>query len=443
MRFLEQIIRLIANIIKNSKNHKNNQTRPDMMQAFKKAFQKDMFENEQQEEAKSDSRRYVKPDYVLDPNKSHRKYGLLIAIAVIVWGFSGIRIIHMEQKGVVTRFGSIVQILEPGLHFCLPYMIDTVHILDCTSIRRIDTDSDTILTGDENIASIYFYVLWNIKDPVAFLFSAKSPESTVRAASDSIMREIIAQNHFDKILTTSRNEIAKKAHIELQQFVDKCKLGIEIVEVQLGKVDPPNTKVRMIDANGEEKEECVIEAYREVQRAKADFERSRNEAESYENYIIPESRGQAEKMIQAAQGYKIKTLAQANGQATQFNLLQTVYNKSPDIIKARLNKEYKQRLLQNAQDVIIGDVRNMSPLLNMNRNMDRNMGAKAVIGAHASMERQSDRIISGNIGRNGMSMQSNNQASQRTQDIIDNSRNNIDTLDSNASNTQVQTNSQE
>ena len=287
--------------------------------------------------------------------RENRLYALLTAISLcVIYLSTGFYRVGLEQQAIILRLGKIHAIVEPGLHFKIPAPIEELVLVDIgqarcmvklpsihtgaihTKIKHnrfidqtdsisarqymsssrnssrsdIETKSIQALTGDESIAELSFNVIWTIKDSVKFVFTARSPEDTLTIAAHSILREVIARHQLDRILTIDRDQITHEIHQELQAFMDMCDLGIHINEVQLGRIDPPADTVYMED---DSKSYCVIDIYREVQRAKADFERSKNDAESYANYIIPEARGKAETMLNQANAYRVRKLAQAKG----------------------------------------------------------------------------------------------------------------------------------
>lgn len=243
----------------------------------------------------------------------------------------------------------MVRIAQPGLNYHLPYPMEQVFIKDVTAVNRIDsgtllsqvrdgTEESLMLTGDENIVEVNFTVLWVIKDIEQYLFNAKSPDEMVKSAAESVVREIIAQTPIASALTQGRSDINQKAQEMLQTLVDEYKLGIHIQDVLMGKIDPPS---------------AVIDAYRDVQRAKADQERSRNEAEAYRNSVIPVARGEAQKITQEASGYRQRVIAIAQGNANRFEALLTQYLLAPDIISQRLYLETLEDVLKDVPKIIM------------------------------------------------------------------------------------------
>src|SRR3977135_4173041 len=218
---------------------------------------------------------------------------LILLAAIAIWGFSGFFRVDPDELGVVLRFGKYVREVQPGLNYHLPYPIETaltpqalrVNKIDIgmrvaadlrrgTTIRRVPEES-LMLTGDENIVDVDFSVLWKIKPNGVgdYLFNIQQPEGTVKAVAESAMREVVGRSNIQPILTGARQNIETGVQDLMQSVLDKYGAGIQITQVQLQKVDPPSQ---------------VIDAFRDVQAARADLERSQNEAQTYANKVVPE-----------------------------------------------------------------------------------------------------------------------------------------------------------
>lgn len=277
---------------------------------------------------------------------------LLFGVVIILWLLTGFYRVQPDEQGVVLRFGKWVRIDQPGLNYHLPAPIETVLLPSVTRINRIDIgfrsakdgqvrefpEESLMLTGDENIIDINFTVFWRINNAEEFLFNVRAPEATVKAAAESAMREVVGQTPIAEALAEGRRTIEDRVKILLQNLLNEYKAGIEITEVQLQRVDPPSE---------------VIDAFRDVQRARADLERLRNDAEAYRNKIIPEARGDAERIIQEAEGYKQRVIAEAQGQASRFNAVLNSYSKAPEVTQKRMYLETLEELLSKANKVIL------------------------------------------------------------------------------------------
>ena len=238
-----------------------------------------------------------------------------IVILGFIWLASGLYRVLPDEQGVVLRFGKFVKTTQPGLNYHIPFPIESVQTPKVTKVNRMDIgfrserdsgfssggvadvpEESLMLTGDENIVNIDFSVFWVIKDAGNFLFKIQDPQGTVKAAAETAMREVIAKSQLQPILTEGRAIIEAETEEIIQSILDEYNSGIQITQVQTQKADPPDQ---------------VIDAFRDVQAARADMERSKNEAEAYANDVIPRARGEAQKILQAAEAYKKEVVAKA------------------------------------------------------------------------------------------------------------------------------------
>ena len=283
-------------------------------------------------------------------------FGLLIL--AVVWALSGLYRVLPDEQGVVLRFGKFVNTTQPGLNYHLPYPIESVLTPKVTKVNRIDIgfrserdsgfgtgggvadvpEESLMLTGDENIVNIDFSVFWVIKDAGKFLFKIQDPEGTVKAAAETAMREVIARSNIQPILTEGRSVIESDTQIIIQEILDEYNSGIQITQVQTQKADPPDQ---------------VIDAFRDVQAARADMERSKNEAEAYANDVIPRARGEAAKILQAAEAYKKEVVAKAEGEASRFISIYNEYEKAKQVTQERMFLETMEQVLADINKIII------------------------------------------------------------------------------------------
>ncbi len=284
--------------------------------------------------------------------------GLILIILAFVWLASGLYRVGPDEQGVVLRFGKFVKTTQPGLHYHIPIPVETVETPKVTKVNRIDigfrSERDSgfsqgggvadvpqeslMLTGDENIVNIDFSVFWVIKDAGKFLFEIQDPEGTVKAAAETAMREVIAKSKIQPVLTEGRAQIEIETQEIIQSILDEYNSGIQITQVQTQKADPPDQ---------------VIDAFRDVQAARADMERSKNEAEAYANDVIPRARGEAAKIMQAAEAYKQKVVAQAEGEASRFISIYNEYAKAKEVTQERMYLETMEKVLADIDKVII------------------------------------------------------------------------------------------
>ena len=283
-------------------------------------------------------------------------FGLIIL--VVIWALSGLYRVLPDEQGVVLRFGKFVNTTQPGLNYHFPYPVESVLTPKVTKVNRIDIgfrserdsgfgtgggvadvpEESLMLTGDENIVNIDFSVFWVIKDAGKFLFKIQDPEGTVKAAAETAMREVIARSNIQPILTEGRSIIEIDTQEIIQQILDEYNSGIQITQVQTQKADPPDQ---------------VIDAFRDVQAARADMERSKNEAEAYANDVIPRARGEAAKILQAAEAYKKQVVAKAEGEASRFLSIYNEYAKAKVVTQERMFLETMEKVLADINKIII------------------------------------------------------------------------------------------
>ena len=282
-------------------------------------------------------------------------FGLVILL--IIWALSGLYRVLPDEQGVVLRFGKFVKTTQPGLNYHLPFPVEGVLTPKVTKVNRMDIgfrserdsgfgssgvadvpEESLMLTGDENIVNIDFSVFWVIKDAGKFLFKIQDPPATVKAAAETAMREVIAKSKLQSILTEGRSKIEIETQDIAQGLLDEYESGIQITQVQTQKADPPDE---------------VIDAFRDVQAARADMERSKNEAEAYANDVIPRARGEAAKILQEAEAYKKQVVAAAEGEASRFLAIYTEYAKAKEVTQERMYLETMEKVLADIDKVII------------------------------------------------------------------------------------------
>jgi membrane protease subunit HflK len=283
--------------------------------------------------------------------------GLLAAVLVVIlaWLSTSLYRVQPDEKGVVLRFGRWVATTDPGLHAHLPYPIETVLLPKVTQVNQIqigvgssvgagDAQSGQsgrggqMLTGDENIVEADSAVFWKIRDPGKFLFKVENPELAVRTAAEGALRDVISRTPIQAAMSTSRQEIADETRALLQKLLDDEQAGVEITQVQLQRVEPPL---------------AVIDAFNDVQRARADQERARNEAEAYANDILPRARGEAERIRQEAEAYRVQVGNLAHGEADAFLPLLRSYEGAKDVTAWRLYLDSIDEVLKKSSKVIV------------------------------------------------------------------------------------------
>jgi modulator of FtsH protease HflK len=281
--------------------------------------------------------------------------GLLVLLVLYIG--SGLYRVLPDEQGVVLRFGKYTHTTQPGLHYHLPIPFERALTPKVTKVNRVDVgfrpasdsgrssagvgnvpEESLMLTGDENIVDINYSVFWVIKDAQKFLFNIQSPVETVKATSETAMREVIAKNEIQTILTEGRSNIEVEVQEITQQILDEYESGIQITQVQTQQADPPAQ---------------VIDAFRDVQAARADRERSKNEAEAYSNDVTPRARGEAEQILQQAEAYKKEVVALAEGEASRFLAIYNEYKNAKQVTQERMYLETMEKVLADIDKVII------------------------------------------------------------------------------------------
>ncbi len=264
-----------------------------------------------------------------------------LVLAGLVWASTGFYMVQPDQVGVVQRFGARVGVHGPGLNYHLPAPIETVRLPRVTAVNQLEIarGAETqMLTGDENIVEATAAVSWRVKDPAEYLFEVSDPEETVQVAAESAVREVIALNPIQSALSDQREKIAEQAQKLLQGMLDFYEAGIVVTQVQLQKVDPPA---------------AVIDAFNDVQRARADQQRARNEAEAYRNDILPRARGEAYRIDQDAQAYAEQVTNQAKGEAARFLALDGSYREARDVTARRLYLDTMEEVLHASGKILV------------------------------------------------------------------------------------------
>ena len=247
-------------------------------------------------------------------------------------------LIDQQERGVVMRFGRYERILQPGLNFVYPSLIDKVVTVNVGQVRSI-THKASMLTQDENIVDVEVAVQWRINDPADFIFNVKDPALTLRQVTESAVRAIIGQSELDYVLTEGRSEIAQQQQELMQKIlIDDYKSGIFIVTVEMQPAKPP---------------EDVKAAFDDAIKAREDEQRVVNEAEAYRNDILPRARGGAARVREEANAYKASVIAKSEGDAARFNQLLAEYERAPEITRKRLYLESIESVMSGTNKVLL------------------------------------------------------------------------------------------
>jgi membrane protease subunit HflK len=311
---------------------------------------------------------HVKSD---PPRASSVVIPVLILIVVVGWCMTGFYQIGTGDVGVVTRFGRYNATVPSGLKFCLPFGIDRVQKVPASRQMKEEFGYRTLqagvrssydpngfpkeslmVTGDLNAADVEWSVQYRITDPKAYLFNVRDVTDTLRAAAESVMREVVGDRAIDEVLTVGRANIEQEAETRLQDLMNRYEMGIQIEQLVLQDVNPPQE---------------VKDSFNQVNQAQQAKERLINEARSEYNKVVPRAKGEAEQQIQQAQGYAIERANQARGDVARFDSLLAAWRLAPAITSQRMYLETMQGVLPaiGRKVLIDAEARSVLPLLQL------------------------------------------------------------------------------
>tara|TARA_Y100001970_G_scaffold98563_1_gene123898 strand:+ start:44935 stop:46071 length:1137 start_codon:yes stop_codon:yes gene_type:complete len=258
------------------------------------------------------------------------------SILVLLWLGFGVYQVEQAERSIILRLGKFLEVKGPGLRWNPP-IIDSWEIVDVVRVRPHRHDAQ-MLTKDENIVDVTVSVQYQIADPKKYVLDIREADASLAQATESALRHVIGGSIMDDALTTGREQIAQEVRIRLQRYLDRYSTGLEVLIVNIEDSSPPNE---------------VQASFDDVIKAREDEVRARNEAETYANGLLPEARGEAQKMLQQAEAYREQVIAEAEGDATRFNLLLSEYKKAPDVTRNRLYLESIQGVMSSSTKVMI------------------------------------------------------------------------------------------
>jgi len=273
-----------------------------------------------------------------DGSGGFSKKNFTTALVILVLGYVTFGIYQVEEaeRSVVLRLGKFQEIKGPGLRWNPP-IIDSWEIVDVVRVRPHRHDA-LMLTKDENIVDVTVSVQYQIADPMKYVLDIRDADASLAQATESALRHVVGGSIMDDALTTGRELIAQEVRGRLQNYLDRYSTGLEVLIVNIEDSSPPNQ---------------VQEAFDDVIKAREDEVRARNEAETYANGLVPEARGQAQRMLQDAEAYKEQVISEAQGDAARFSLLLAEYQKAPDVTRNRLYLESIQGVMSNSTKVMV------------------------------------------------------------------------------------------
>ena len=282
----------------------------------------------------------------------------LIVLAVGLWLLTGTFIVKEGKVGVVLTFGKYSEIKRPGISWRWPSPIQTHEIVNVSQVRTVEVGYRTsvtdkrprealMLTDDENIVDIQFAVQYRLKNATDWLFNHRSRENMVRQVAETAIREVVGKSKMDFVLYEGRDIIALDVHKLMQKVFDEYKSGIQITNVTMQGVQPP---------------EEVQDAFDDAVKAGQDRERQKNEGQAYANDVVPKARGAASRLRQEAEGYRASVIANAEGDAARFKQVLVEYQRAPAVTRDRMYLETMQEVFERTTKMMI-DTRNNNNLL--------------------------------------------------------------------------------
>lgn len=283
----------------------------------------------------------------------------VIGFLAIIFLFTSFYTVDADEVGVIKRFGAYKRTTEPGLHFKIPFGIETVKKVRIQNVFKEEfgyrtaqagvrtqyargdfSDESLMLTGDLNTALVEWIVQYRIHDPIKYLFNVRNVEETLRYISESVMRMVVGDRSVDEVIVLSRQEIEIKAQVRMQEVLDEYEIGVKVVTVKLQDVNPP---------------EPVQPAFNEVNEARQEKERIINQALEAYNKVIPEAKGRAKQTISEAEGYALNRVNRAQGDADKFLSVWREYTKAKDVTKRRIYLETMVEILPSLENIYVID----------------------------------------------------------------------------------------
>ncbi|RMG41225.1 MAG: FtsH protease activity modulator HflK [Candidatus Dadabacteria bacterium] len=286
-------------------------------------------------------------------NNPRQLVTVIVVIILIAAGLTSVYQVEPYEEAVVTRFGRYTRTEPPGLHFKLPFTIEQAIKVPTTRIQSeefgVNDEESLMLTGDLNVADVQWVVQYRISDPYKYLFKVRDPRKNVRDISQAVMRRVVGDRTVDDVLTTGQEELSYEAKKLTQQILDQYEMGVEISEVALQPIRPP---------------EKVRPSFNEVNEAKQEQRKIINEAERYANKVLPEAKGRAKEQISRAEGYAIALINKARGDADKFKSVLKEYKKAPEVTRTRLYLELVEELAARVAGLTVIDpaVKGVLPL---------------------------------------------------------------------------------
>ncbi len=299
--------------------------------------------------------------------------GMVVGLFLLIWGaMTSFYTVQPEEQAVVKRFGRVVAIKPPGLHFKLPFGIDQQTAVPTARVLKLEfgfrtasnsshgtlydkrndhSEESLMLTGDLKVVDVEWVVQYRVDDPDKYLHRVRDLEETIRDSSEAVMRRIVGNSLGSDVLTVKRVQISLMAKEELQQILDGFDMGVTIGTVELQDVTPPDP---------------VKPAFNEVNQAEQEKEQMVNEAEKRRNQLLPRTRGEARRVVEAAEGYRSQRVNRATGDVARFQAIAEEYHAAPEVTRRRMYLEMIDNVMPNLGRVVVVQPGQMGPLPLMN-----------------------------------------------------------------------------
>jgi len=285
--------------------------------------------------------------------------GIVVLILAVVLLWSSWFTVQPEETGVVQRFGEVVRTEGPGLHFKIPYGVETVRLIPTARVLKEEfgfrtevpgrrtrfsprqfLDESLMLTGDLNVIDVDWIVQYRIDDPGKFLFRVREPIDTIRDVSEAVMRQVVGNRLGSDVLTVGREAVQEEVKREMQEILTAYETGVRVTSVKLQDVTPPDP---------------VKPAFNEVNEARQDRERTINQAQEQANREIPKARGEAGRTVAQAEGFALERVNRAKGEANRFQAILAQYLRFPEVTRKRLYLEALTTIFPAAKSLYIVD----------------------------------------------------------------------------------------
>ncbi|MDY0040650.1 MAG: FtsH protease activity modulator HflK [Desulforhabdus sp.] len=310
-------------------------------------------------------------DFSQFPKSSILGIGLILVL--VLTGLNSYYTVDPQETAVIQRFGKFVRTADAGLHFKIPFGVETVRKVITGRVlqreygyRTIEPgvrsrfsekgyeDESRMLSGDLNVIDLQWTVQYKVRDPIDYLFQVQEVDATLDDISESVMRRIVGNRYVDEVLTVGRASVADLAAREIQQIMDQYKTGLQITMVKLQNANPPDP---------------VKQAFNEVNEAQQERERMINEAQQVYNQKIPRAKGEARQKITQAEGYALERVNMAQGEVARFLDILTEYQKAPEVTRSRMYLESFSDFNAKVDRLIVIDKsqKNLLPLFDLNK----------------------------------------------------------------------------